>query len=350
MKRKGNLFEKISSRDNIERAILNASRRKRKRHDVAPVVANISRHVDVIEEILLSGTYKSSKYARKTVIDGSSGKTRDIMKPKFFPDQCIQWAVMQVVEPILSRGTYHYSCGSVKGKGSHFAKRATEKWIRSDFRGTKYTLQLDISKFYPSVNHEVLKGLFRKRIKCRKTLEIMDEIVNGGDEGLPIGNYTSQLFANYYMEDIDHHIKQKLGAKYYIRYMDDMVLFGPNKRELHKVFKEVKRLAESRGLKIKGNYQLFKTSSRPLDFLGYRFYRNRTTLRRRNFLRITRRIRKISKKNTLCFKDACAVVSYMGWLKHSDSAHMYEKYIRPYVSIGKAKEVVSNESKRRCKT
>ena len=157
------------------------------------------------------------------------------------------------------------------------------------------------------------------------------------------GNFTSQWFANFNLQDLDHYIKEELKVKYYIRYMDDMVLFHRNKKELHKIRIAVDEFLHKEGLKIKENWQLFKTDSRPLDFLGYRFYRGHTTLRRSNCLRIRRRIKKIYKKGKINVTDAGAVLSYNGWLKHSNSYNFTKKYINPYISINKCKEVIKNE-------
>lgn len=124
------------------------------------------------------------------------------------------------------------------------------------------------------------------------------------------GNFTSQWFANFNLQDLDHYIKETLKVTYYIRYMDDMVLFHRNKKELHKMKDEIEIFLQREGLKLKENWQLFKVNSRPIDFLGYRFYRGYTTLRRSNFLRIRRRLKNIRKKQNLCVKDAAAVISY----------------------------------------
>ena len=142
-----------------------------------------------------------------------------------------------------------------------------------------------------------------------------------------------QWFANYYLQDLDHYIKEELKVKYYIRYMDDMVLFSNNKKELRKCKYAIDEFLAREHLRIKENWQLFKTDSRPIDFLGYRFYRGYTTLRRSNFLRIKRRIKKISKKEELNFKDACAIMSYNGWIIHSDSYNYTQKYLKPYVDF-----------------
>ena len=132
-----------------------------------------------------------------------------------------------------------------------------------------------------------------------------------------------------------------------MRYVDDLVLLGPNKKKLHKARLEIGRQLAKLGLCIKDNWQVFLVNSRSIDFLGYRFYRNKTTLRRRNALRIRRRFAKIGKRGYLSLKDAQAVVSYWGWMKHCDSYKFYNKYCKPYASIGKAKGVIRKYAKLR---
>lgn len=124
------------------------------------------------------------------------------------------------------------------------------------------------------------------------------------------GNFTSQWFANFYLQNLDHYIKEQLKVKYYVRYMDDMVLFGRNKKELHRVKDQIEQFLKKEKLQIKENWQLWKTDSRPLDFMGFRFYRGYTTLRRSVFLRLKRRIKKIYKKGKISKTDAGAVMSY----------------------------------------
>ena len=130
--------------------------------------------------------------------------------------------------------------------------------------------------------------------------------------------------------------------------MDDMVLFHRNKKELHKARIKIEEFLKNEDLKLKENWQLFKTDSRPLDFLGYRFYRGYTTLRRSNCLRIRRRVKKIYKKGQLNVKDAAAILSYNGWLKHSNSYKFNKKYIEPYININKCKEVIKHERRKQC--
>lgn len=350
MKRAGNIYQKILKKENIRKSILLASKRKRKRDNVKKILNNLPFFVDQIYEILKNKSYNPSPYAKVLIHDATRKKQRIIFKQQFYPDQIIHWCVMQIIQPLLEKGMYDFTCASIPNRGVHYGAKYIRKILTNDKKNTKYALKLDVKNFYPSIDKEIMKKKFRKIIKDREILELLDKIVESSEEGLPIGNYTSQWFANFYLQDIDHYIKEQLHIKYYIRYMDDMLLFHRNKKELHKVKNNIEAFLNKEGLKLKENWQLFKVESRPIDFLGYRFYRTHTTLRRSNFLRIKRRARRIYKKKKINYKDAAAMVSYNGWLKHSDSYMFNQKYIKPYVSIEKCKGVIRNESTKYYKT
>lgn len=345
MKRKGFIFEDICSTDNIKLAIMKASLGKRDQRRVARILENIDVAAEEISKILRNKEYFPSPYTIKIIKDGSSGKERKIYKPRFYPDQIVHWALMLQIQPIIMRGMYEYSCGSIPGRGASYGQKALSKWLKSDRAGTKYCLKIDISKFYPSVNNEILKGSFRRIIKDRDCLWLIDTIIDS-ETGLPIGNYTSQWFSNFFLQGLDHYIKEQLHVKYYIRYVDDGVLLGSNKRKLHSARKSIDAYLSTIGLALKDNWQVFRTNSRPIDFLGYKFYRDRVTLRKRNALRIKRRIKKIARKPTLAYRDACAVVSYWGWIKRSNSYHYYEQHVKPFVSLRKAKGVIRKYGKK----
>ena len=136
----------------------------------------------------------------------------------------------------------------------------------------------------------------------------MDKIVDSCN-GLPIGNYTSQWFSNYFLQELDYYIKQNLQIKHYLRYVDDMVLLDSNKKKLRAARLKIEQFLNNKYLKLKSNWRVFRVDKRPIDFLGFRFYRNKTFLRKRLCLRIKRRIKKIYKKKHLNYIDACAVLS-----------------------------------------
>ena len=344
MKRKGYIYEEICHKENIRMAILKASKGKRHRGDVQRVLSNMPKYIDKIQKLLISESYMPSDYKIETIKEGISQKERIIYKPNFYPDQIIHWAIILKLEPILSKGMYIFSCGSIPNRGVHYGKKYINKWVTKDHKNTKYYLKLDIHKFYPSIDVDILRLKLRTRIKDKKVLFLIDKILSKSD-GLPIGILISQWFANFYLQELDHYIKEKLGVKYYMRYMDDMVLFGRNKKELHKVRIKLSEFLEKENLSLKKNWQLCRFDPEPLDFMGFRFYRHKTTMRKSIMFRISRKANKISKKPKPTYKDACSMMSYLGWVKNSDSYLFFKNRIKSKVNIKQLKNIIRKEVK-----
>lgn len=373
MKRQGFIFERVTCPLNIRRAIKKASEGKRSNRVVRYVLENEEEAIQRIRRLLLDG-FKPSPYTRAVVFDGANKKEREILKPRFFPDQVVHWALMLQLEPLIMRGMYEWSCGSVPGRGQARCKQGVERWLRNDPDSTKYCLKIDIRKFYQSVDNAILKTQFRRIVKDEKALALIDAIIDS-TVGLNIGNYTSQWFANFYLQGCDHFIKENLryyqrvskqgevkqldAIKYYARYVDDMVMFGKNKKALHRAREALfSYMRDVLHLQIKDNWQVFLvattkrrkdgttyTAGRDVDFLGYRMNHERTILRRRLSLRIARRARKIYRKPAPSYSDCAAMVSYYGYIKHSNSHNFYTKRLAPYVSIEKMKGAISNEAR-----
>lgn len=185
--------------------------------------------------------------------------------------------------------------------------------------------------------------MLRKKFKDQKLLILLNMIIDS-TPGLPIGNVTSQWFANFYLQGIDHYIKEQYHARYYIRYMDDMVILGPNKRQLGKMRQGIEQQLNGIGLELNAKWQKFKVESRGIDFLGYRFFHDKTILRRSVMLRISRRVRRTAKKRTWTAHNCEAIISYLGWTKSSSSYGFYQKWVKPYIKLGKMKGVIRRES------
>lgn len=186
MKREKEIYTKIIAKDNIQKAIICASRRKKNRNNVKKVIKNIDNCTEYIERLLKTKTYIPSPYQKISIMDGVRKKERIIFKPRFFPDQCIHWSLMLQLEPVLSRGMYDYCCASIKGRGILYGVRYLKKKLVQDRKNTKYCLKLDVKKFYPSIDKEILKKKFRRIIKDKDTLYLIDAIINSSEEGLPI--------------------------------------------------------------------------------------------------------------------------------------------------------------------
>lgn len=225
---------------------------------------------------------------------------------------------MNIMEPIfVSTFTADtYSC--IKGRGIHAAASAVKNALR-DVAGIQYCLKLDIKKFYPSVDHDTLKQLLTRKIKDIDLLWLLNGIIDSAD-GLPIGNYLSQYFANFYLTGFDHWLKEVKHVKYYFRYADDMVLLSDNKQDLHQLLSDIRNyLKDNLKLTVKQNYQIFPVKARGIDFVGYKFYHTHTLLRKsikKNFARML-----ASNKNS------ASIASYKGWTKHCDSKHLIKKLL-----------------------
>lgn len=187
-------------------------------------------------------------------------------------------------------------------------------------------------------------------------MDLLIKIIRTSDKGLPLGFYTSQWFANFYLQDFDHYVKEQLGVKYYMRYMDDMVLLGSNKKELHRVKEQMlEYLQDNLHVWFKDNWQIFRFDykdgdahqGRFIDFMGFRFYRDHITMRRTIARKAMRKAAKLGKKDTITPADARQMLAYYGWIKHTDSYNFVKKYIEPYVDFDELKKIISDDAKRR---
>ena len=319
MKRFNHLYEQIYSLENLQLADKIARKGKLKQPGVIEHDKNSEENIHKLHEMLRNKTYKTSPYTTFTIFEP---KERVIFRLPYFPDRITHHAIMNILEPLfVSTFTADtYSC--IKGRGIHAAAKAVKLALK-DTENTIYCLKLDIKKFYPNIDHETLKLLLRRKLKDADLLWLLDEIIES-TEGLPIGNYLSQYFANFYLTDFDHWLKEEKKVKYYFRYADDMVILSADKPYLHQLLSEIRAyLDENLKLTIKDNYQLFPVDARGLDFVGYVFYHTHTLLRKsikKNFARM------IANR-----KNVQSIASYNGWATHCNSKHLMKKLLHEHV-------------------
>lgn len=323
MKRIGNLFEKICSIENLQLADEKARKGKLRTYGVIEHDKNREANILKLREALLNGTFHTSKYDVFTIYEP---KEREIYRLPYFPDRILHHAIMNVLEPIwVSTFTADtYSC--IKNRGIHAAAKKVKQALREDPKGTTFCLKLDIRKFYPSINHDVLKSVLRRKLKDNRLLCLLDEIIDSAD-GVPIGNYLSQYFANLYLTYFDHWIKEKKRVKYYFRYADDIVMLASDKSYLHSLLDEIKAYMGDLKLEVKGNWQVFPVAARGIDFVGYVFFHTHTKMRKGIKKTFCRRLAKINKrKRPLSEKDfKQAICPWWGWAKSCDSKHLIKK-------------------------
>lgn len=334
MKRYGHLFEKICDMDNLKLAHQNAKKGKGWYREVKMVDENPEYYLGVLQEMLIDKTYHTSKY--ETFIKKDSGKEREIYKLPYFPDRICQWAILQIIEPILLKNLTKDTYSAIPGRGIHSCLNRLTNSVHHDVPESQYCLKLDGKKYYPSINHSILKSKYRVLFKDADLLWLLDEIIDStpGETGIPIGNYLSQYSGNFYFSEFDHWIKEVKRVKYYFRYMDDIVILGSNKEELHQLKDEIDEYFKKKlKLKIKENWQVFPTFVRGIDFVGYRTFLNYRLLRKSTCKQFKKKMIAIDKKQIegleLNHSEWCSINSYKGWLIHCDSYRLSKKYIEP---------------------
>ena len=326
MKRYGNLYEQICSMENILEAHKNAKKGKMHYPEVQKVEASLDKHIQELQNQLVTKTFKTSRYFIFTKTD--SGKPRKIYRLPYFPDRIVHHCIMQVLEPIWNKTFIADTYSSIKDRGIHKGVKRIKKAL-TDIENTQYCITLDVRKFYPSIDHDILKSIIRKKIKDVDTLALLDEIIDSAD-GVPIGNYLSQYFGNLYLTYFDHWLKEIKRCKCAFRYCDDIVILHSKKEYLSQLKKEIETyLSSNLKLTLKSNWQIFPVDARGIDFLGYRFFHNYVLLRKSIGKKFKQRIRYIkSEWNTLeSSKVLNSVMSYYGWLSHADCNNLIKKYI-----------------------
>ena len=209
MKRYGNLYKKICDIDNLRLAHQNARRGKGWYKEVREVDENLQRHLELLQEMLINHTYKTSKYEVFYKDDGD--KVRKIYKLPYFPDRICQWAILQVIEPYLLKNFTADTYSAIPNMGIHKGLNKLKKAMWGDTDECRYCLKLDVKHYYQSINHEILKQKYSKLFKDKELLWLLNEIIDSvataeiedlqeiylsekvdANTGIPIGNYLSQ--------------------------------------------------------------------------------------------------------------------------------------------------------------
>lgn len=301
--------------DNIALAHKNAKRGKAHYREVKMVDKEPDKYFTQIHKMLKNKTFRNSPYER--MIRNDTGKRREIFKLPYFPDRIIHHCIMNVIEPIWKKSLIHDTWSSIKNRGIHKGVRRI-KMALEDREGTQYCLKMDVRKFYPSIDNNILKTIIRKKIKDPDALWILDEIIDSAN-GVPIGNYLSQYFGNLYLSPLDHWVKERLHMKYYYRYCDDIVILLNSKTELHRIRREIEAyMQDELNLQMKDNWQVFPVDARGIDFLGYKFFHGYTLIRKSIVKNFKRKMKIDAPRES--------IESYNGWFKWGNTHNLITKY------------------------
>lgn len=323
MKRFGNLYYRICDIDNLYLAYTKARKGKGNTYGVIQFEKELDDNINALHKELSEGKYVTSEYQTFIIHDP---KEREIYRLPF-RDRVVHHAIMNILEDIWTPIFISHTYSCIKGKGIHGALKHLKKDLE-DIDGTKYCLKMDIRKYYPSIDHFVLKDIVRKKIKDTKVLKLIDGIIDSAP-GIPIGNYLSQYFANLYLSYFDHWLKEEKCIKYYYRYADDMVVLAASKEKLHFLLSEIKLyLYDKLHLELKGNYQIFPVKDRGIDFVGYVFFHNHIMMRKSIKKKFCRRTAKLNKKRISPHDYKTKLCSWIGWAKHCNSKHLIKTILK----------------------
>ena len=324
MKRIGYLLtEETVTLDLCKKAILQASKNKRKRESVKKVLGDFEAKSEELRRLILDETYQPSPYKCCNIVDHPSGKARVLHKPKFYPDQCVHHIIILLLGDELLKRLDPYCIASIPKRGIHYGHRAIRRWLQRSRTDTRYCLKCDIKKCYDNIRPPVVVAAVARFVKDKKFLRLIAKVAYS-HPSLPLGNYTSGWLQNLVMAPLDRLIRQQKDAKHYLRYVDDFIILGLNKRKLRNMLDSIRATLATLGLQLKENWQIFPVDERGIDMLGYRFYRHHTTMRKRNVLALMRTIRAYQHRPTPA--RARSLLSRIGGCKWFSSYNFWQKH------------------------
>lgn len=341
MKRLNHIFEQFLDAERIKGIILNASEGKRSREEVQIVLRNIDYYAGKILQMFQTEEYFLKPVKNTYITDWK--KPRTITISPFFPNRILDHICVEALKPYIRKSMYQYCIGNVDGRGITYGKCV----ILKNYKKYKYHIKLDIKKFYPSTRADNVYNFLETKIKDKRFLKFAKAVLSQNDS-LPIGAYYSQWISNYYLESLDHYIKEQLRIPFYVRYVDDMLLMSNNKYQLQNAAWKIKKfLKQEKKLELKSFAYVYELEKHPIDYLGFRFYSDRIYLRKHIFKRLNLKAKRIRKKQHASASQARSLMSYLGWLKQIPQGSVYyRKHIKPSIKKGTMRKIISLQAKK----
>ena len=333
MKTYKNLYYKIYEWENLVLAWRKARKGKTRKLDIKKFEENLSENLQQLQFELMTFTYSPLPLTSFPIRDP---KTRIISKSDF-RDRIIHHALINIIQNIFEKRFIYDSCANQKNKGTIFAIKRFDKYKRkvtNNLHSEAFCLKADVKHYFNEVNHEILSKIIGDRIKCESTLWLIRKVLcntaDGRDNcGMPLGNLTSQFFANVYLNELDYFVKHKLKAKYYIRYVDDFVILHESEIRLERWKKDLEIFLQN-WLRIELHSQKTKVRSlsKVIDFVGFRNFYHHRLLRKRTLRNIKEKINQF-KHGEINIKKIAEM--WEGWKAHANWADSY--YITQEIEV-----------------
>ncbi len=344
MKRCGSLYPAIIDFENLLASAYRARRGKRYRRDVAAFHFDLEPELLTLREELATRTYQPGAYRAFYINDPK----RRLISAAPYRDRVVHHALCRIIEPIFERGFVHDSYANRVGKGTHAALDRATHFARR----YRYALKCDIEKYFPTIDHAILLDRIARKIKCRDTLWLIDRIVANsnpqeevaryfpGDDlftpgerrrGIPIGNLTSQFFANVYLDGLDHFIQESLGQPAYVRFADDFAIFAERREALRSLLPELQDYLDGLRLRLHPAKCHIVPVRDGVPFLGWQVFPDHRRLRRRTGVRFQRKLRELTRGHATgripLDRVRASVMSWIGHLKHGDTHGLRRKLL-----------------------
>jgi len=328
MKTAKNLYHRIVLFENLLDAAKKAAKGKRERRYVLEFFEKLEDNIFQLQEELRNLTYKPGNYTTFSIYEPK----KRMISAAPFRDRVVHHALINIIGPILEKSFIYDNYANRKGKGTHLAIRRYQRYLRT----FTYVLKCDIKKYFPTIDHIVLKQMIRKKIGDKPTLWLVDLIIDSSNvqefvcdyfpddslfspldrrKGLPIGNLTSQYFANFYLDRLDHFIKETLGCKGYVRFVDDFVLFSNSKRALWHWLRRIERFLEKLRLKLNPNRIMLYPAKVGTAFLGQMIFKSHRRLCNKNVRKFYKRLNMWKNDPPVNLQQRLA-----GWKGHASQA------------------------------
>ena len=326
------LVEAMADYGNVQKSYNKARKGKRYRKDVIRFTKKKEENLKRVREDILTQEYKPGAYHYFKVYEP---KERQIMALPFY-DRVVQHAINNVLEPIFNKRFIFHSYACRKKKGMHKASETLQGWLYGwkKYHGDEplYAIKADIHHYFQSIDHGILKAEIRHVIKDKEALTLIDRIIDHNGNmpdgvGIPVGNLTSQLFANIYLDKLDRFIKHTLGVKPYERYMDDFILLSPDKGQLREWLAAIETfLRDELRLELNPKTTILAAKN-GIDFVGYKHRGTHKKVRRDSIKRMKRKIKWYVKGKITKEKLQKSVRSWTGHASHADSYNLQKKIL-----------------------
>ncbi len=337
MKRHGYLFEQVIAWGNFLKAARKAAAGKTGKPAVARFLFHLEPEILTLQHELATGTWRPQAYRSFSIRDP---KPRRISAADF-RDRVVHHAIMNALDPFFERQAFTHSYACRIGKGTH----AAVQYAQRQARRFPYFLKGDVDRYFETIDHAVLKNLMRRMFKDARLLALLDRIIDAPvpgqqpGQGLPIGNLTSQYFANHVLGQLDRFVKQKLRVRGYLRFMDDVLLFGQTKAELHLHRAQVRNyLRDELRLRLKEKATWLAPSSQGVPFLGFHIFPGMIRLQRARWQRMRRKIRRRERafrEGRISARElATSVRSSVAHIEHAATRRLRRDFFAQSLALG----------------